>query len=247
MSTIVFIPARSGSKGLPGKNTKEMCGVPLLAFAIAKAEDAKLVDDVVVCTDIDLVNYPGKSIARPKELAGDRASKWDVWRHAVKEYEAQTGVRPDTITDIDVSRPLTISADVDRVIRLFPQLDVQGAMAICPAKTNPWFDIVAPSHMDGGRLRPIGGKHYVARQDAPPAYQHGGVYVVDVEALLKNEKMWALNWSGIEIPRQRTFDIDDLLDWEIVEWIMEQRQGNSTLFGEHQDAWVERGGKLAEV
>ena len=243
---VALICARAGSKGLPGKNTREMCGVPLLAFAIAKAEDAKLVDDVVVCTDIDLVNYPGKTIERPIELAGDRASKWDVWRHAAKEYEAQTGTRPDTITDIDVSRPLTISADVDRIIRLFPQLDVQAAMAICPAKTNPWFDIVAPDK-DGGSLRPIGGKHYTARQDAPPAFQHGGIYVVDVEALLANEKMWALKWSGIEIPRQRTFDIDDLLDWEIVEWIMEQRQTNPDLFGEDRDAWIERGGRMAEV
>ena len=243
---VALICARAGSKGLPGKNTREMCGVPLLAFAIAKAEDAKLVDDVVVCTDIELENYPGKSIARPKELAGDRIAKWDVWRHAVAEYEAQTGVRPDTITDIDVSRPLTISADVDRVIRLFPSLDVDAAMAIAPAKTNPWFDVVAPSKVTG-HLRPIGNKQYVARQDAPPAYQHGGIYVIDVEALLANEKMWSLKWSGIEIPRQRTFDIDDLLDWEIVEWIMEQRQHNETLFGEHRDAWIERGGRMAKV
>ncbi len=216
-----LICARKGSKGLPGKNTRMMCGEGLIHHAMAKAMCVGAIDDVRACTDIEMPDYV-YTIPRPPHLAGDRVAKWAVWQHAVTQYFKNTEVMPDAICDIDVTRPLTTPADIDAVITSWKSTPGNAVMAIAPAKTNPWFDIVTPH--SNGSLAPIGRHTYTARQDAPPAYQQGGIYCIESQALLDNADMWGAVWTGCEIPREHTLDIDDELDWRIVEHLMEDRE-----------------------
>ena len=216
-----LICARKGSKGLPGKNERHMGGMALLDLAAYKAERSDAIGPIFVSTDIRLVNMRDV-IKRPPHLAGDRTPKWTVWQHAVQQYHAITGVMPDAIVDIDVTRPLTTPADIDAVITAWKSAPGNAVMAIAPAKTNPWFDIVAP-RWSNGRLTPIGDHRYNARQDAPVAYQHGGIYCIETQTLLDGACMWDATWTGCEIPREHTLDIDDELDWRIVEHLMRDR------------------------
>src|ERR1700690_2556564 len=91
-SVLAIIPARGGSKGLPGKNVRELCGKPLIAWSIEKAQKSRHLDVVLVTTDspeiADIARRYGAVVPflRPADLATDRASTYDVLRHAVEYY-----------------------------------------------------------------------------------------------------------------------------------------------------------------
>ena len=218
---LAAICARYHSHGLPGKAWRPMLGTPLMEYAIDKAFSSQC-DEVVTSHDIpkSVWSYAVPHIPRPEHLTGPTVSKWDVWRHLAEEHSGA-----DMIVDIDVTRPLTITEDVDGCIARLTEArerGLEGVMAIAQADKHPAFDILdAP----GWGVSPYSRvkTEYVARQQLPPVYYHGGVYAITTAALRAYDSMWAPLWKGYEIPRARCFDVDDELDWSIVEHLMATR------------------------
>lgn len=215
-----LVCARYHSQGLPGKNVRPLLGMPLIEWAIEKAMASKC-DEVVVSTDIprSVWSMAVQRIERPEALAGPEVSKWDVWRHALNEHP-----HADMVVDIDVTRPLTTNDDIDGCIdRLADARDrgTEAVMAIARAKKHPAFDIVE-DHQYG--VRPYSElREYVARQQLPPVFYHGGVYAVTDEALRTRESFWSCLVKSHEIPADNAWDIDDETDWRIVETLMADR------------------------
>lgn len=212
-----LICARHHSEGLAGKNIRPMHGTPLIEYALAKAFSSLLIDEVVVSTDIprSAWSYAVQRIERPEHLAGPRVGKWDVWRHALECYP-----HADVVVDIDVTRPLTTVEDVDGTIGALRDGPV---MAVTPSDKHPAFDILQPLRPSGSLIPYDCSRPYTARQQLPPAYLHGGVYVVPARSLLSGADMWVHWWMPYAIPRERAFDIDDETDWKIVEMLMAER------------------------
>lgn len=119
METIAIIPARSGSKRLPGKNTKIFCGKPLIAYSIIEAKKSKLIDGVIVTSDSDEIlaiaeKYGAITIKRPDEFAQDSSRMIDTVKHVI-EYLGYKAI----IVLLQPTSPLRTVKDIDKCIRLY--------------------------------------------------------------------------------------------------------------------------------
>lgn len=118
---IAIIPARGGSKGIPGKNIMSFAGKPLLAWSIRQAKESKYIRDVFVTSDNnDILNvadkYEARLIKRPKILAGDKAATEDALLHALDTIESSGEPRADLVVFLQATSPLRTSEDIDQAI-----------------------------------------------------------------------------------------------------------------------------------
>ncbi len=124
-----IVPARGGSKGIPGKNTVDFCGKPLIAWTIEQAKRAQGVESVWVTSDSDEIlrismDYGAKPIKRPDSLSGDTASSESAWLHAIDFIEEQTGKaagKIDGVLALQCTSPLRESKDIEGALQLFYQ------------------------------------------------------------------------------------------------------------------------------
>lgn len=119
--TVAIIPARAGSKGVPGKNLVKLCGKPLLAWSILQARSAKHIDAVWVTSDGDDVlaiarKYGAGTIKRPENISGDTASSESAWWHAIEYIEAKTDKRIDIVIGMQATSPMREAKDLDEAV-----------------------------------------------------------------------------------------------------------------------------------
>lgn len=225
MTTIASICARGGSTGLPGKNTKILCGKPLIVHTIEQAFACAAIDRVFVSTDdpeiADVARAAGAEVPflRPAELATNSAAKMPVIRHLVAEIE-RLGVKLERIVDLDPTSPLRLLSDIEACIAL---LDANTDVVITgyPAEKNPYFNMVE-SKADGniGLVKSIAGG-VVARQQAPAVYaMNASVYVWHRRTLEKG--IWDGRVRLHVMPRERSIDIDTSLDFRLVEMLINE-------------------------
>ena len=223
-----FVFARGGSKGLPDKNILEIGGAPLIAWSIKHAKSCSRIERVIVSTDSEKI----KEIAleygaevpfmRPAELANDTASELDAWRHAIRELERVDGTYPEVIISLPATSPLRIPSDIDRAIARFGDGDVDVVIGVTPAHRNPYFNMVnfdsnSHVHIVGDRNGGI-----ERRQDAPEVFDITTVvYVANSEYILKNKSLFLGRVGAIEIPQERSIDIDTKHDFEIAKYLLE--------------------------
>jgi N-acylneuraminate cytidylyltransferase len=222
-----FVFARGGSKGLPDKNILEIGGAPLIAWSIKHAKSCSRIERVIVSTDSEKI----KEIAleygaevpfmRPAELANDTASELDAWRHAIRELERIDGTYPEVMISLPATSPLRIPSDIDRAIARFDDGDVDVVIGVTPAHRNPYFNMVnfdsnSHVHIVGNRNGGI-----ERRQDAPEVFDITTVvYVVNSEYILKNKSLFLGRVGAIQIPQERSIDIDTQHDFEIAKYLL---------------------------
>ena len=219
-----LVCARLGSEGLPGKNFAGFAGKPLIDWSIEQAVTAKKLDGVYVVTDAPY-QYPGvETIHEPRHLAGAGIAKWQVWQWAAAQLESQ-GREVTAVVDIDVTRPLRHSADIDKVIKryLAPPPDSHVVMGISEAKRSPYFDILEMDQTGLHISKPLG--RFSVRQYGPKVYNHAGVYVIHRDSLYRQLSLFEPGQlvQGVLLSAENAIDIDNELDWRIAEYLMERR------------------------
>ena len=148
MKYIVLICARSGSKGLPGKNKKLLGGTPLIGWAIKIAKKNLNISRVIVSTDSEDVakialKYGAEvPFMRPKELAMDDSPEWLVWKHAVNYLENESQEKYDGLVILPVTAPLRNQEDINNCINEFEKGDVETVITVSEAHRNPYFNMV---------------------------------------------------------------------------------------------------------
>lgn len=221
---LALVCAHKDSEGCPDKTLRELGGRSLLQIAVDKARTATLIDRIAVCTNYPQDSVPDWSpedvwIDRPYKttadtLCGPRIPKWSLWRYALDVWEAQE-LTPSAFVDIDVSRPLTTAEDIDRLV-LAAQPGKPMA-AVCRAKKSPWSDsFVLRPWPNAPLARTIDARHE-ARQVQPQVYEYGGLYYCPRTVLRDQRNMWDAQPLPYEIPRAHSFDVDDELDWQVVQ------------------------------
>jgi N-acylneuraminate cytidylyltransferase len=230
---IGHIGVRAGSKGVPGKNFRDMHGKPLLDWSLDQLFAAPEVDAVVVSTDgPEMYDHAVARGAlpiglRPAHLASDTAGKWSVWQHALQAVEAIKGPA-DVFLDLDCTSPLRLQSDISGALALFAQDQPDMVMAVCEARLNPYFNLLEAD--ESGALhvsKPLPGG-VVARQRAPTVYQHAtGTYVVAPDYLRRAHSIFDGRVIPYVVDEARSQDIDSPTDFEIVQLLMAQRLGNA--------------------
>lgn len=230
MSVIGFIFARGGSKGLPGKNTRIFNGKPLIAWTIEQAKLAPSIDRIIVSTDSEeiaavAIKYGAEvPFLRPKELAGDTSSEWLAWKHALG-YLYDKNALPEVMICLPVTAPLRFTEDIENCIAKFKQGNSDIVITVSEAHRNPYFNMVK---IDGSGYASIlmneNGRLVKRRQDAPDVFDITTVaYVANPLYVLASENMFEGRVSAVQIPVERSIDIDTLYDFNVAEFLMKTR------------------------
>lgn len=226
MTTLATICARGGSEGLPGKNIRDLRGKPLIAWTIEQALAAPGLDRVVVSTDAaeiaEVARAWGAEVPalRPPELATATASKLDAIAHCVAQMEA-ADLRFDRIVDLDPTSPLRSLDDIAAALAL---LDDQSDCVITAylAEKNPYFNMVEIGADGIARLSKPPPHMIAGRQGAPPVYaMNASIYVWHRATFDKG--LWNGRTRLHVMPRERSIDIDSLIDFRLVELLLGER------------------------
>jgi CMP-N,N'-diacetyllegionaminic acid synthase len=223
---LAVIPARGGSKGLPGKNVRPLAGLPLIAHSILCSKMCPAIDRCIVSTDSQEIAVVARAYGqevpflRPAELARDITPSLFVLQHAVTEIEANEGRRFESILLLQPTSPARLPEDVSRAISILneDQLSV-GVVAVSVPEFNPRYVCVEEQH--GYMVRAFDKDNsYTRRQDVPPVYRVNGLLYLwrrDYLMQVTEEKLFAGLHRMLLIPRERSIDIDDLYDFRLVE------------------------------
>jgi len=227
---LTLIPARAGSKRLPWKNIKDLRGKPLIAWTIEQALGSKYADNVMVSTDDKgiaetAVKYGALApFLRPQELAGDKASSIDVALHSLEWFKQENGCFPEFIILLQPTSPLRAAEDIDKAFEmiLFDR-NADAVVSITKALESPYSARV--KNPKGFIERFINdGKNFYRKQDLPAVYMpNGAVYICRTQALFKEKTFYPEKTLGYEMPRERSVDIDDIIDFQFAQFLLEER------------------------
>lgn len=227
LTSCAFIFARGGSKGLPGKNIRELAGVPLLAHSIRTAQQVERIGKIYVSTeDAEIARvaraFGADVIDRPAELASDTAPEWLAWRHAIDEVFARDGVF-DVFLSLPATSPLRSVNDVNACLdALDASTDV--VVTVTPAARSPYFNMVTRSPEGESRLV-IEGHPAARRQDVPTVYDLTTVaYVTRPEFIRTHDRLFDGRVRSVIIPKTRAVDIDDIHDFQFAEVLVQAGQ-----------------------
>ncbi|MFL6693876.1 MAG: cytidylyltransferase domain-containing protein [Ramlibacter sp.] len=227
--TIATICARGGSKGLPRKNVLPFAGKPLIAHTIAHALACSGIDGVFVSTDDDeiaqIAQAHGAQVPyrRPAALATDEAAKIPAIEHLVRHLEA-AGDTIDVIVDLQPTSPLRVPADIEGALALAAQAPL--VVSVTEPSHNPYYSLVEVQA--DGTLALSKSTGAARRQDVPAAWGlNGSIYVWQRVALRQAAErgFWTVAMRPFVMPRERSMDIDDALDFAMAEWLLQRREG----------------------
>lgn len=228
MKPLFLIPARAGSKGVPGKNIRPLGGKPLIVHSIEHALSVAPAGDVVVSTDSPdisrIASDAGARIPfiRPADLATDTAGSREVMLHATAALNSR-GEAYDTIVLLQPTSPLRNPADISRALQAFAASDADMVVSVSPARTNPYYNAFEMD--DEGFLKISKGEgKFTRRQDAPEVWEfNGAIYVIRLSSLEKELISRFERILPLPIDPATALDIDSELDFIRAEQILCQK------------------------
>ena len=209
-------------------------GRPLIADSIERARASGLFEVVAVSSDSDAILAAAADagadicIPRPAELATDRAPKLLAVRHAVRFVEDQRDVRFDVFVDLDATSPLRTVADIEAAVDLLESTDATNVITAAPARHSPYFNMVELNDEGVPQLVRRDSGSYFSRQTVPACYDmNASVYVWRREALFEFDGVFLSRTRLYVMPRERSVDIDDELDFVTVELLMNRQRNDA--------------------
>lgn len=230
MRILAIIPARGGSKGVPGKNIKLLNGKPLLAYTSEIALQSKYLTEVVVSTEDEQIIEVAKSLGikvpfiRPVVLSQDNTSTIDVIIHALQWYENQN-IFFDAVCLLQVTSPFRTVDFLDKAINKFIEQDTDSLVSVLkvPHEYNPHWTFEVN---DEGNLKIATGETEIIsrRQELPMAYHRdGSIYITKTKVLLEEHSLYGKSTAFIESDPEFYVNIDSLKDWEKAEEMIQNK------------------------
>ncbi|MCK6585158.1 MAG: acylneuraminate cytidylyltransferase family protein [Anaerolineales bacterium] len=229
-----IIPARGGSKGIPGKNIRLLGGKPLIYYAAHAARESGLVDRLILTTDSAEIAAVGKGLGietpfiRPPQLARDDTPMFPVIDHALQFIERE-GWKPEIILLLQPTAPLRKPEHLQAAARILSETNCDSVVSVVEVPQHYAPDFVLK--LEEGKLRPFleGGERVTRRQDVRAAYSRDGtVYAFRRDVLIHKLNIYGDDCRPLIIPRDRSCNLDTMEDWDEVEQkIAEQIQERS--------------------
>ena len=228
---LAIIPARGGSKGVPGKNIKEIEGKPLIAYTIEAALKSEAIDRVIVTTDSREIAEVAKKYGaevpflRPAYLAEDTSRAQDVYIHASEFMRDNEGMDVSKFMVLLPTVPFRTEHHIDEAVNLFNESGAETLISVTKVETPPsWmvnkdhrgfitncgFDADSASGNRQGNL-----EHYVP---------NGAIYILDYDLLKSKSTYYCDKTIGYEMSRNDSIDIDTMEDFEYAVYMMSKRK-----------------------
>lgn len=230
MKSVCTICARGGSKGVVGKNARDLLGRPLLAWTMEQARQTGLFEVIAFSSDSDALLEAalnaGADIAvkRPDVMATDTAPKLPAIRHCLEQAIAHTGTTPDILVDLDVTSPLRLPSDITGAVELLRKSGARNVITGAPARRSPYFNLVETRADGTVGLSKVAEPPIVRRQDAPRCFDmNASIYAWRVAPFLESPAVFYPDTRLFEMPEERSVDIDSDLDFTLVELLLRKR------------------------
>jgi len=231
MNILAVIPARGGSKGVPGKNKKLLNGKPLIQYSIDAALESNYITEVVVTTDDEEIISIGKSLGanvpfvRPKYLAEDATPTLPVIQHAIS-YLKTEGKQFDAICLLQPTSPFRPKGFLDKALKTFieKQTDALVSVLEVPHQYNPHWTF-EPNENDTLQIA-TGEKNIIPRrQELPKAYHRdGSIYITKTHIIQDENSLYGNSLAYIVSDSMYYVNIDTQKDWEQAELLAKTMQ-----------------------
>jgi len=225
---LAVIPARGGSKGVPGKNLRPLAGKPLLQHTAEAALAAKHLDRIILTTDDPAIAALGRSLGlyvpflRPKDISGDAAPVARAVFH-VLDHLAGQGAVPDIVCLLQPTAPLRLAEDIDAALAPVMAGRADSCITVCASEScHPYYQY----RIEDDVPRPFcpEAQKFTRRQDFPPAYQrNGAVYACRTEVFRAAGTFYGQRLHAHVMPRDRSVNIDSEDDLLLAEFLMKRR------------------------
>jgi CMP-N,N'-diacetyllegionaminic acid synthase len=231
-STLALIPARGGSKGLPGKNLIPLRGTPLIGWTVGQALAATCVDDVVVTTDSDEIAAASLAAGarvpfmRPAELASDTSPSIDAVEHALDWLEANESRTFDYLALLEPTSPLRAPRDIDRAIGILRANEDRCDGVVSVGEVHMEHPSIVKRVGHDGYLAPWAEERTIAtrRQDLAPAlFPYGVIYLVKTAKLRETRSFYQERTLPLYLERWQGYEVDDAYDLACVDAVLALR------------------------
>lgn len=226
---LAIIPARGGSKGVPGKNVRRLAGRPLVEYAARAARESGVIDRIIVSTDspeiAELACAAGIEVPfmRPAALAEDDTPMLPVLRHALDELAAD-GWIPEIIVLLQPTSPLRRPEHIRDAVRMLRQTGADSVVSVVEVPRHLSPDYLM--RIEDGVLRPFlpDGARVTRRQDARPAYSRDGtVYAFRRTTLERFGSIYGEDCRPLWLDPADSLSIDSPADWAEAERILDRK------------------------
>jgi len=221
---LAIIPARSGSKGLPGKNIRELLGKPLIAYSVEAALRSETITEVIVSTDDEKIadiavkfgaNCP---FLRPPELATDSSLAVDAYIYTIERLMKERSTTIDSVVILQPTSPLRLPVDIDGCVDLFIKKSADSVVSYTEeAHPITWHKYISNEN----KIENIFQEEIKNRQDYRKSYYPNGSVYVFKYSMLKEKIYYTEKSYAYIMPKNRSVDIDYLGDFEYVEYLLE--------------------------
>lgn len=232
LNLLLTIAARAGSKGVKGKNIRELMGKPLIAYTIEQAKRWGKAKHIIVTTDSPHIASIAKKYGaevpfiRPKHLATDKMGKVPVIRHALQECERIFNEKFDAVVDLDVTAPIRSIKDMDNCLKLFINKRPTTIFSVTSCHKNPYFNMFEYDHSGKIKLCKSLKKKLKCRQDAPQVFSaNAAIYFYDRNYLLNARDPLPINPRCIIYPMDDLtgVDVDREIDFKFIEFLVKEK------------------------
>lgn len=229
-----IVPARGGSKRVAGKNRRVLGGRPLVVWVLDAVMAAREVDRVVLSSDDEATLELGASYAnalclrRPAELSTDEAPAIGYVRHAVEELGSRGEAAFDAVAIVQPSSPFTRPEDIDAVVSLLEKSDADSAVSVMRVE-HAVHPLKLKRLGDGGALLPYVEEERgrMSEHELPALYVRNGSVYVSRMSTIERGSIIGDDSRGFVMPRERSIDINDELDFSFAEFLAGRREGSS--------------------
>lgn len=226
MKNIAIIPARSGSKGLKDKNIKQLNDKPLIYYSIKEAKRSNVFDEIMLSTDSRVYADIGEKLGanvpflRDDNLSTDNVSTWDVVKDTLRRYE-QIGLHFDTVCVLQPTSPLRISDDIIKAYNMLYEKNANFVVSVCEMDHSPLWSNTLDDTMS---MENFINKDIVQlpRQEIPVYYRiNGAIYIIKTKYLFEAEDIYSSKSYAYIMPKSRSVDIDDIVDFKLASILLE--------------------------
>ncbi len=222
---ICIIPARKGSKGLKNKNIKKLENIPLIAWSILVAKKCKMIDEIIVSTDSKKISKIAKKYGakvpflRPKNLATDKSSTFEVLKHSINFYKNKK-VFFDYVLLLEPTSPLRDYKDVNLCLKKVLKNKIDAMVSVTRViNQHPTFlyslkknNVLVPYLKQKKKL-------YVRRQDINSLYYlEGSIYISKISSLLKKRTFYHEKTQAFTVDKWKSLEIDDIDDFNLAQF-----------------------------
>lgn len=225
---IALIPARGGSKGLPGKNIKYLNGKPLIAYTIEAAMKSRHISRVIVSTDdeeiarISMLHGAEVPFLRPVELAGDHSKAIDAYLYTVQRLMTDENICINEFAVLLPTSPLRGASDIDNAVELFISKKADSVISLVESNHPPtWYKRIDETGVIRDFFKDIDGS--LNRQEVPSTFiPNGAIYIFQYDFLEKNRTYYGDKTFAYIMSRMKSIDIDTELDFLFAEFLLER-------------------------